>query len=182
MDRKCLHVLVHSLVTSKIDYCNPLYVSLPNYLLRKLKSVINKSARFIYSLHLRVPTTSYLIELHWLPVKAKIQFEICLLAFKALKFGEPKYLADLLSLQNVHVDTGLRTSDDPFRQEVPRATHERRFSERAFLYIAPHFLNRLPASLKELDSIATFKFKLKTFMFERAFDLSDQSMNENYGL
>ena len=32
-------------------------------------------------------------------------------------------------------------------------------------------------SLKELDSIATFKSKLKTFMFERGLDLSDQSMN-----
>ena len=40
----------------------------------------------------------------------------------------------------------------------------------------------LPASLKELDSIATFKSKLQTFMFARTFDLRDQSMNESYGL
>ena len=31
-----------------------------------------------------------------------------------------------------------------------------RFCERAFSYIAPRILNRLPASLKESDSIATF--------------------------
>ena len=45
LDRKCLHVLVHSLVISKIDCCNSLYVSLPNYVLRKMQS-----ARLIYSL------------------------------------------------------------------------------------------------------------------------------------
>ena len=44
------------------------------------------------------------------------------------------------------------------------------------------FLNRLPTSLKELDSISTFKFEMKTFLFVRAFDLSDQSVNESYGL
>ena len=57
-------------------------------------------------------------------------------------------------------------------------TFERCFSERAFLYIAPHLLNRLSASLKELDSVATFKSKLRTFMFIRASELSDQSLNE----
>ena len=38
-------------------------------------------------------------------------------------FGEPKYLTDLLNLQNVHVGMGLRTSD-PFRLKPPRATSE----------------------------------------------------------
>ena len=52
---------------------------------------------------------------------------------KALKFGEFKYLADLLNLQNVHVSMGLRTSDDPFPLEVPRATFERCFYESIFI-------------------------------------------------
>ena len=69
-----MHVLVYSLVISKIDYCNSLFDSLPNYLLRKLQSFINRSARLIYSLPPRVPTTSYLIDLDWLPVKVKIEF------------------------------------------------------------------------------------------------------------
>ena len=47
-------------------------------------------------------STSYLIDLHWLPVMARREFKICLLAFKA-KFGELRYLADLLNLSNVHV-------------------------------------------------------------------------------
>ena len=168
-------------IISEIDNCNSLYVSLPNYLLRKLQLVINRSAKLISSFPLQVPITSYLIELHWLPVKARIEFKICLLAFKALKFGEPKYLADLLNLQNVYAGMGLRTSDDPFRLEVLRAS-EWCFPERAFSYITPRLLNMLPASSKELDSIETFKSRLKTFMFTRAFDISDWSVNEGYGL
>ena len=180
LNYECLHALVHSLVISRIDYCNSLYVSLPNYLLKKLQSVMNRSARLIYSLPPRVPTTSYLIDLHWLPVKARIEFKICLLAFKALKFGEPRYLADLLTLQNVGSGMNLRVSDDPFRLMEPRATSERHFSERSFSYIAPRLLNRLPVSLKELDSVETFKSKLKSFLFVRAFDISDRSVNVDY--
>ena len=79
----------------KTDYCNSLYVSLPNYLLRKLHSLINRSATLIYSLPLQVPTTSYLLELLRLPVKARIEFKICRLAFKSLKFDEPRHLAGI---------------------------------------------------------------------------------------
>ena len=37
------------------------------------------------------------IKLHWLPIKARIEFKICLIVFKALRFGQPKYIADMLS-------------------------------------------------------------------------------------
>ena len=116
-DQKCAHIIVHSFVIPEIDYCSSLYVSLHNYLLRKLQSGINMSAGLIYFFPLWVATTSYLIELHWLPIKARIEFKTCLLAFKALKFGEPKYPADLLSLQNIHVGMGLMILFDCRRWE-----------------------------------------------------------------
>ena len=166
---------------SKINYCNSLYVSLPNCVLRKLQSFINRSSKLIYSFSPLVPTTSYLIELRWIPAKARIEFKICVLAFQALKFGEIKYLADLLNIHNVHVGMSLRNSDDPFQLKMPRASKQC-FSERAVSYLSPCLLNRLSALLNELDSIATFKSKFMTFMFERAFDLMDQNMNESYRL
>ena len=121
LDRKCLHSLVYSLVISRIDYCNSLYIGLPNYLLRKLQTVMNRSARLIYSLPPRVPTTKYLIELHWLPIKARIEFKICLMAFKALRLGEPKYLSDLLVRQSPGLGVDLRSSNDPFQLVEPGA-------------------------------------------------------------
>ena len=93
------------------------------------------------------------------------------LDFNALNFGKPKYPADLLHLQNPHGSMGLRTSDDPSQLEVPKATSGKGSSEKAFSYIAPRLLNRLPASLKEMGSITTFKSKLKTFMFARTFGM-----------
>ena len=46
----------------------------------------------------RVPTTSSLIELHWLLLKARIEFKICFITFKALKFNQPSYIRELSSL------------------------------------------------------------------------------------
>ena len=48
------------------------------------------------------------------------------------------------------------------------------------MYIAPFFLNRLPVSLEELDSVETFQSKLKIFKLQQ--HLSDQSLKEVYRL
>ena len=57
LDQDCLITLVHFLIVSRVDYCNSLYLGLPNYLLKKLQSIMNKSARLIFSVAPRVPTT-----------------------------------------------------------------------------------------------------------------------------
>ena len=135
---------------SRIDYGISLYVSLPSYLLKKLQLVRNRSCRLIYYLLSCVPTTVLHILLNctdslW---RQELSFKICLLAFKAVKFGEPRYLC--WAFKPVHMDMGLRTFDNPFWLAVLRATSEQSFSEWAFSYIATRLLNRLAVSLKEL--------------------------------
>ena len=93
---------------------------------------MNKSARLIFSVAPRVPTTRFLIKLHWLLIKAHIEFKICLIVFKALKFGQPKYIADMLSPVTISHLT-LRSDDDPYRLHEPRAVDERAFAERLFV-------------------------------------------------
>ena len=70
INRSNLITLVHSLIVLKVDYCNSLFVGLPNVTLKKVQSILNRVARLIFSLSPRVPITPYLIDLHWLPVKA----------------------------------------------------------------------------------------------------------------
>ena len=95
MSRKILVTLAHSLIVSKVDYYNSLFIGLPNVLLKKVQSVLNRAARLIFNLPSRVPTAPSLIELHWLPLKARIEFKICLITFKALKFNQPCYIREL---------------------------------------------------------------------------------------
>ena len=109
VNRKNLITLVHSLIVSNVDYCN----SLPNVILKKVQSVLNRAARLIFNLPPRVPTTSSLNELHWLPLKARIEFKIGLITFKALKFNQLSYIRELLSFSSHESTSCLRSADDP---------------------------------------------------------------------
>ena len=61
VNRKNLVTLVHSLIISKVDYCNSLFVGLPNVILKKVQSVLNRAARLIFNQPPRVPTTPHLL-------------------------------------------------------------------------------------------------------------------------
>ena len=133
---------------------------------------LNRAARLIFNLSPRVPTTTSLIELHWLPLKARIGFKICLNTFKALKFNQPSYIRELLPFSSHESTLGLRSADDPYHLHEPRAIGERGFACRSFSYIAPRLYNKLPITFKLIDSLNTFKSHLKAFIFSRAYDQS----------
>ena len=79
MNRKNLVTLVHSLIVSKVDYCNSLFIGLPNVILQKVQSVLIRAARLIFNLP---PTTTSLIELHWLPLRAQLNLKYISLLLK----------------------------------------------------------------------------------------------------
>ena len=182
VNRKNLVTLVHSLIISKVDYCNSFFSGLSNVILKKVQSVLNRAAKLIFNLPPRVPTTSSLIELHWLPLKARIEFKICLITFKALKFNQPSYIRELLSFSSHGSTLDLRSADDPYRLHEPRAIGERGFANRSFSYIAPHIYNRLPITIKLIDSLNTLKSHLKAFLFSRTYDQSSLTVQEDYAL
>lgn len=182
ISRENILTLIHSLIVSRVDYCNTLLIGLPNVTLKKIQSILNRAARLVYSLPPRTPTTPFLIDLHWLPVKARIEFKLCLITFKALKFNQPSYIRELLQPLNYQSTMGLRSADDCFRLHEPRAVGERSFSNRSFSYVAPRLYNRLPASLKHIESLDAFKSHLKAFFFSRAYDLSDRIVRAEYAL
>ena len=180
VNRESILTLVQSLIVSKVDYCNSLFLGLPGKTLSRLQSVLNRAARLAFQLPPRVPTTSYLIDLHWLPVRARIEFKICLITFKVLKFRQPQYLLGLLTPLTVTAGVRLRSTDDPFRLIEPRAVRERGFADRSFSYAAPRLYNQLPVAIKQLNSVDNFKKQLKTHLFSRAYDLATRTTNREY--
>lgn len=182
LSRENLIELVHAFVISKIDYCNVLFIGLPKKQLKKLQKVLNRAVRLICSLGSKDHVTPSLITLHWLPIKARVEFKVCLLVFKILKFNQPQYLSDLIHLAPNNFNLTLRSNDDVYRLEEPRAIRNKKFGERSFKYVAPRMYNALPLNIRKAKSVDVFKTKLKTHIFQKAFNLDTQSITPDYAV
>lgn len=123
-----------------------------------------------------------LIDLHWLPVKGRIEFKVCLLVFKVLKFRQPQYLCDLINLAPNNSSISLRSYEDEHRLEEPRAINNKLFAERSFKYVAPRWYNLLSTSMRSVDTVEVFKEKLKTHIFQKAYNLESLSITADYAV
>ena len=81
--------IVHSVISAKLDYCNSLFIDIPDYLITKLQRVQNAAARIILNLKKYDSITPHLMKLHWLPVRQLIIYKLNLIVFKALKGDAP---------------------------------------------------------------------------------------------
>ena len=74
--------LANSLVSSKLDYCNSLYSGISQSNLNKLQGIQNSLARVITNTSKYQHITPTLKKLHWLPIKQRIDYKLCLLTYK----------------------------------------------------------------------------------------------------
>ena len=139
---------------------------------------MNRAARLIKGLPRQERITPALIELHWLPIKARIAYKICVLSFQALKFEKPRYIRDMLKDFQPDTTLMLRHSDHQNRLDEPQCNTELGF--RAFQISAPRLFNKLPNEIKSSASIQVFKKKLKTFLFHETYDMDTLTINEHY--
>ena len=170
--RKSLNVestktLVHAMVMPRLDFMNSLYFGLKNSEIQKLQKVQNAAARLVVLATRRAHITQHLHDLHWLPVRQRIKYKMILTTYKCLHGMGPDYLIDLLELYK-NERNGLRSEDTKLLKEpLSRLTS---FGDRAFRTAAPCLWNKLPFSIRDLDSTATFKKKLKTYLFNEHFN------------
>ena len=67
--------------------------------LDKIQRAQNTAGRIIFRLPKFCHITPSLFSLHWLPVRYRIDFKICLLTFKAIHGSAPSYLRELVVLK-----------------------------------------------------------------------------------
>ena len=155
-------MLVHAFITSRVDYCNSLLYGLPNYQLNKLQRVLNASARLVCNAPRFCQISPLLRGLHWLPVKARIEFKILLITFKAIHGLAPKYLCDLLTSKSSLYN--LRSSDSIILS-MP-AARSKTLGDRALMAAAPRLWNSLPKELRAITNVNSFKAHIKTYLFK----------------
>ena len=163
---KCL---VHALVTSRIDYGNAMLYGISDRLLHCLELVQHSAARVVLRIRRgdRHSMTAALKQLHWLPVKWRVEYNLLVLVFRALHDRTSTYLASLLM---PYVPRRAFRSADRVLLTVPRHYLER-YGRRSFPRAGPTLWNTLPEELRLIDNMNTFKARLKTHYFKLAFNI-----------
>ncbi|KAF7241901.1 putative RNA-directed DNA polymerase from transposon BS [Varanus komodoensis] len=96
LEYDCLATVTHALVTSRLDFCNALYVGLPLKTVRTLQLVQNRAARLLTGTGRYAHMTPVFRQLHWLPIEARAQFKVLIMTYKALNGLGPGYLNERL--------------------------------------------------------------------------------------
>ncbi|KAF7662388.1 hypothetical protein LDENG_00237930 [Lucifuga dentata] len=155
--------VIHAFVSSRLDYCNSLYVGI-NQSLNHLQLVQNAATRLLTGIHKQYNICPILASLHWLPVHYRIDLKILLFVFKSLNGLASPYLSGFLCPQMP--SKSLRSAGQML-QVVPRF-RLKLGTYCAFAVAAPKLWNSLP-HIRTVPTLLTFKSRLKTYLFSLAF-------------
>jgi hypothetical protein len=164
------HALVRALILSRLDYCNSLLSGAPKLLIKQLDGVMRSAARLILQLPRSCNITKLIHDrLHWLDVSARIDFKLCVLAYRCLHGQAPAYLSRLcIPVSSLPGRSHLRSASSG--DLLVPACKTITIGPRAFAVSCPVAWNNLPVELRScaiVDSLSVFRKKLKTTMFKQ---------------
>ena len=157
--------LVHAFVSSRLDYCNALLFGISDSSIKKLQYIQNCAARVLKRVRKSQHITPVLHNLHWLPVRFRIEYKICLLTYQCVHGSAPVYLRELITERRL--GRQLRSSNT-YTLQVP-VSNLRTMGDRAFQVAAPQLWNALPIHLRAPQTVEAFKKQLKTHLFLKAY-------------
>jgi len=168
LSRQALLTLVRALVVSKVDHCISVLAGISGSLQNRLQSVQNAAAQLVCSARKSEHITPLLRELHWLRVPERIQFRLCVLAYRCVHGTAPAYLADSLQLTaNAPARRRLR-STDTMTPQVP-STRRSTIGDRGFPVAVAQAWNSLPPATRAANSLLQFQRETKAHLFRQSF-------------
>ena len=168
LDQDLRQRLVSALILSRIDYCNTVFAGLPASTLKPLQRLINAAARYVANLGPYDGVTNTLKELHWLPIKQRITYKLCVMMHSAVSGVAPSYIKDMLTSVADMPGRGRLRSAASGSFDVPRV--RTRIGSQAFSVAGPQAWNSLPVEMRNAPMTRSiFKNRLKTFLFEQAY-------------
>ena len=170
-------LLIHSLISSRIDYCNVLMFGAQKVnCLNKLQRVQDCASKIVLQKgRLQGYPSSYRLEiLHWLPVEKRVVFKALVIIFNCFQGTAPVLLSSLL----VRKFPDSIVTDDDFNCDFDDRLFYPTYSigRRAFQFYAPRLWNVLPIDLCSCSNKDVFKKQLKTYLWE-SFDELKHNFN-----
>ena len=178
LDLNTTKTIATSLVHSKLDYCNSLYLNLPAYQLARLQCVQNSLARVVCRIPKHHHITPSLRSLHWLKIPQRIHYKLLSITFTLIQHQQPSYLYSQINIQSAR---STRSSSLLTLSRPPVSTAK--LSDRSFHHFIPRLWETLPPSLRLLNTPSTgssfqpplaisrnqFLSQLKTHLFKQSY-------------
>ena len=140
-----------SIVDSRLDYCNSLFVGMTDCNCKKLQRVQNTLSRVVLRAGKCEHITLALIKLHLLPVKQRVLYKQALITVNVLHHNILMYLRDLLTIHNP--SRNLRSSS----HHLLSVGHMRTVSSsRCYKHSAATNWNDLLYDIRNCDSVSVF--------------------------
>ena len=160
-------LLIHALVTLRLDYCNSILYGCNQSILQRLQLLQNYAARLVYQIPKFCHITPYLKDLHWLPVQARIQFKLLSVVFKCIHGTGPQYLSELLCRRTTR--PGL-TSASSFKLYIPRTQSRAEQQTVRFQFLDPNCGTSFQLPFRTAAALIFLNLDLKHF-YSRIFFL-----------
>ena len=146
-----------ALIHSRLDYANSLLYGISASNILRLQRCQNAAARLVLQQSSTLSVHDIMDRLHWLPIRARIDFKIATLTYNTLTFGHPAYLRELIS---PYQPSRLLRSGKQLLLTVPR--DKLAIGQRAFSYSSNVIWNEMLEMLRPLahsnHSILTHSF------------------------
>ena len=150
-------MLVHPVITTRLDYCNSLLINTSKKNIFKLQKVQNAAARLVVRGKKRQSISATIDKLHWLRVESRIIFKILLITYKSITGQCSKNLQLSYKHHNCRPDDYLLLETKGARTK---------YGKRTFEYAAPRLWNALPLDVRTEGDLEKFKKLVKTLLFK----------------
>ena len=94
--------LLHSLVFSRLRYCNSLLINIPQKLMTKVDSIQRRTVRILFKLKcndITISMHSIMATLGWLTFRNLCKFRLLCITHKSIYMGVPSYLLEGLIIR-----------------------------------------------------------------------------------
>lgn len=153
-------MLAQSLLLPILDYADACYLDLTQAHLDKLERLQNVCIRFVFGLRKYDHVSEFRSKLKWLPIRLRRDVHILSSLHKIIYNPKtPSYLKERFHFRQETSSRELRPS---YQLTLSCTSQKTKFYHNSFTSQAVRLWNELPLDIRKVESIACFKFKLKT--------------------
>ena len=152
VNRDSAATLVRAFVTSRVDYCNAVFVVAPKVMTNKLQRILNTAACVVTATRKFDRSLSQLLhtELRWLDILERVKYKLSvMMVHRCLSGCAPRYLATYcVSVSSVAAKQHLRSVHHQLAVPSHRLST---YGRRVFAISGPMTWNSLPTHLRRVE-------------------------------